>query len=352
MHQLWQHPNGIYYVLHGPRLKRRVSTRTRDRRQAETYLAQFIAGSAAPAIDEPTVGEILAGYEEDRKPKVRSKETLSFNVRDLRTHFGPLQPRQLIPPVVNSYVAARDVGAGSILREIGTLRAALAWAVEHQWIEAAPVIRNPVKAPPPRERWATRDEATALIAACQEPHIRVFVMLGFMTAARAGAILGLRWSQVDLARGRIDYGPGHGNKRRAVVPINAELDRVLAAAKELACTEFVIERHGERVASIKKGFRAACRRAGLAGITPHILRHSAATWMAMDDVPMREIARLLGDSEAMVERVYAKHSPSYLKRAAGALQLGSAPAETALQVKGEEPESRGSLPENVVILRP
>ena len=48
MHQLWQHPNGTYYVLYGPRLKRRVSTRSRERGAAEGFLAQFIAGAEEP----------------------------------------------------------------------------------------------------------------------------------------------------------------------------------------------------------------------------------------------------------------------------------------------------------------
>lgn len=352
MHQLWQHANGVYYVLYGPRLKRRISTRTRDRGQAETFLAQFIAGSAAPIVEEPTVGEILNGYQEDARGRVRSPDAIKYAVAALVPHFGELQPRQLLPAVVHSFARKRGAAPGTILRDIGVLRAALSWAVEHQWINAVPAIRNPVRTPAPRDRWATREEASRLIAACHEPHLRAFAMLGFMTAARAGAILELRWSQVDLARGLIDYGPGHGNKRRSVVPINPELHRVLAAAKELACTEFVIERHGKRVHAIKKGFQAACRRAGLSGITPHIMRHSAATWMAMDDVPMREIARLLGDEEATVERVYAKHSPSYLRRATGALQLGLTPPEAPYTVKGISTENSSPLPENVVILRP
>lgn len=351
MHQLWQHPNGVYYVLYGPRLKKRLSTRTRDRGAAEAALAQFIAGSAAEVIDQPTVGEILAGYERDGVARVRSPDTLRFSVVALRRSLGGLQPNQLLPPIIKCYASDRGRSAGTILREIGVLRAALAWAVEHQWIATAPVISNPVKTPPPRNRWLTREEGRALLAAAHEPHLRAFVALGLMTAARAGAILDLTWDRVDFDRGLIDYGPGHGNKRRAIVPMNDELHRILAAAKELACTGYIIERHGKRVQAIKKGFRAACQRAGLAGVTPHIMRHSAATWLAMDDVPMREIARLLGDEEATVERVYAKHSPSYLRRAAGALQLGPSPAEGALQVKGTEPEPRGNLPENVVRLR-
>jgi hypothetical protein len=69
--------------------------------------------------------------------------------------------------------------------------------------------------------------------------------------------------------------------------------------------------------------------------------------MATDGVPMREIARLLGDSEETVERAYAKYGPDYLKRAASALQFASKPAESALQLKGGEPETGGSLSESV-----
>ncbi|HEX4123600.1 MAG TPA: tyrosine-type recombinase/integrase, partial [Tepidisphaeraceae bacterium] len=71
--------------------------------------------------------------------------------------------------------------------------------------------------------------------------------------------------------------------------------------------------------SIKKGFAAACERAKIDDCSPHVLRHTAATHMVMARVPLAEIARMLGDSEEVVERVYGKHSPDYLRRAADAL---------------------------------
>ena len=52
----------------------------------------------------------------------------------------------------------------------------------------------------------------------------------------------------------------------------------------------------------------------------------------MAGVPLSEIARMLGDSEAVVQRVYAKFTPEYLARATGALQLGQDKAKSALQV--------------------
>ncbi len=41
----------------------------------------------------------------------------------------------------------------------------------------------------------------------------------------------------------------------------------------------------------------------------------------MDGIPLSEVARLLGNSEAMVGQVYGKHSPDYLRRAVGVLNL-------------------------------
>jgi integrase len=322
--QLWKHPNGTYYVLHGPRLKRQLSTRTRDKRQADAFLANFIAGQADPQPDAPTVGKILAGYETDKLPKIRSTGSLTYAAAALHARLGDLKPEHLTPATIERYARERGAKAGTILREIGVLRAALKWAHARRWIAGVPTIKNPVQAPPPRGRWLTREEAGRLLAGCREPHIRLFVILGLTTAARTGAILALTWAQVDLERAVADYGTGHGNKRRSLVPLNPDALRALRAARELACSDNVIEFRGRPVETIKNGFQAACDRAELTDVTPHILRHTAATWMVMDGVPLAEVARVLGDSEAMVEKVYAKHTPGYLARATAALKLPAA----------------------------
>lgn len=169
-----------------------------------------------------------------------------------------------------------------------------------------------------------REEAGALLGSAHEIHLKTFMMLGFMTTARSGAIIELQWPKVDFHTGLIDYGEGHGNKHRAVVPMNDELRATLVMAKQLACTSYVIERHGKRVKHISKGFRAACKRAGIKGVSPHIMRHSAITWMVMDGIEWREISRLTGDDEETLKRVYGHHSPSYLRRATKSLQLETA----------------------------
>lgn len=338
--QLWKHPNGTYYVLYGPRLKKRVSSGTKERREAEIFLSQYIAGSQEPVLDAVTVEQILRGYERERSKHLRSPGALKYGVAPLAAALGNLRPNQLTPTAISSYARGRGAAAGTILREVGILRAALGWAQSHNLIEQRPHIPNPVRAPAPRDRWLTRDEARMLLAACQEPHVKLFITLGLMTAARAGAILEAKWDQVDLKAKTIDYGPGHGNKSRAVVALNPELVKALKAAETMSCSKYVVEFRGKPLKTIKTGFMAACRRAGLEGVTPHILRHTAATWAAIDGRPLSEIARMLGDSEATVERVYAKWSPDYLKDTVGALQLGPGKPKSALQMKGK-PRKRG-----------
>ena len=73
---------------------------------------------------------------------------------------------------------------------------------------------------------------------------------------------------------------------------------------------------------MKKGIASAAERAGLEGVTPHVLRHTAAVWMAEAKTPMTEIAQYLGHSDSRItERVYARFSPDYLAGAAAALEL-------------------------------
>jgi len=82
-----------------------------------------------------------------------------------------------------------------------------------------------------------------------------------------------------------------------------------------------------KVASVKKGLHAVAANARLQRVSPHMLRHSAAVHMAEAGISMEEIAQFLGHSSVEVTRkVYARFSPTYLRKAASVLEyddLGS-----------------------------
>lgn len=273
-----------------------------------------------------TVAELWGQYCEARgdRPAIR---TMHWTGKPVLAHFGDRDPIEIGEELTRSYIDGRrlaGIADGTIWTELGHLATVLNWAAKTGRIERAPRIERPAK-PAPRDRFLTRAEIDRLLAVESPPHIRVAILLMLTTAARIGAILDLTWSRVDLERGQIDLRLPDSTTRkgRAIVPINPTLRAALTVARAGALSEYVVEWAGERVGSIRRGFRVACASAGLRGVTPHVLRHTAAVHMAEGGVPMSVISQYLGHSnETITARVYARYSPDYLREAAAILDFG------------------------------
>jgi integrase len=305
----------------------RRSTGESDRARAEQKLAAFVADLAAPYPGAAIlVSTLLARYLADRVERGKpGAERLRWAHKPLVRHLGDTVPEAITEALCRSYAATRareGVRPATARTELQALRAALRWAAgAGKLVATAPAITLPQRAPA-RDRWLTREEAAKLVDACASPHIRLFVLLALNTAARRGAVLALPWDRVDLERGVIDFRDPtrlETRKRRVAVPINATLRAALASAREGRVTPYVIEWAGGAVDSIKRGFRNACTRAGLAEVTPHVLRHTAVTWMMQAGVDIWQVAGMAGMTVEMVQAVYGHHHPAHLRSAADAL---------------------------------
>jgi integrase len=217
---------------------------------------------------------------------------------------------------------AQGVGDGTLHTELGYLRAAIGLAKKQGKLTAVPFIALPSK-PRPRSRHLTGNEARALLEAAVMPHIRLFILLALYTAGRPSSILDLTWDRVDFDRGIIQLdNPSRDQtaKGRATVPMPEALELELREAKRGAMTHYVIEWARTRVRSVKKGVGLAAKRAGLEGVSPYVLRHTAAVWMAQGGVPITEISQYMGHTTpAVTFKVYARYSPDYLRHAASAI---------------------------------
>lgn len=314
---------------------KRVSARTADEKKARRFLADFIAGRSAPKAPEtqnPSIGEIIDGYAEHVK-KRGVADTSDYVCAKLKRLLGDTSIDALTKERINWYFNTRraegrnagggkrvPIADGTLRREGVILRAAIRWAIGERWIsrDQEPKIELP-KAPKPKARWLTHDEADRLIAAAITPHVRAFIILGIYTAARKTAILELKWEDVDFRHGKIDLGTGVGNKHRATVPMNSALRDALHEIAVMRTSDFVIEHASDGIKNVRTGFKASVRRAKLKAVTPHTLRHTAATWMVQAGLKYEMVGRYLGCSAEMVERVYGHHSPDWLREASDAL---------------------------------
>lgn len=309
---------GAYYVYwreHGK--PKRTALRTTDREVAERRLIDFEKSLRQKAT---TAAEIMEQYLADKADRVGG-ERARFAWKRLAPAFGHLRPDQIDRPLCRAYVLQRrrsKAADGTILKELSVLRAALRWQDKN-----TPAIVELPPSPPPKSRHLTREQYRALRDAARPiPHCYLFVVLAYTTAGRAQAILELTWDRVDFETGIVRLGTGERRmKGRATVPMTDSAREALQEARQGAISDYVVEYAGRRVLSVKRAFHAAATRAGMPWCTPHVLRHTAAVHMAEAGVPLSEISQYLGHtSTSVTERVYARFSPSYLRRAASALE--------------------------------
>lgn len=343
---LRQHDNAIFYIhwTEGRRSKR-ASTGETEAVAAQIFLGEWLKGEARNQeglTPEFLVSELWELYREQHVEKnnvdVRTSTTVWNN---LAPHFGPL----VLPAVtqkdkdgvdkVEEYVLLRqeaDAAPATIRHELSRLRACFNWcaAPKQKIIGLAdvPVFDLPPDSPA-RDRWLRGpeirkllDSAAALRLGERLSRIERFLWLALETGARLMAILELTWDRVDFELGTINYNvPGRRKtkKRRAVVPISAALRPVLLRAYE--------ERENDYVCcslslSIWRGVKAVAKHAGIEGVSPHVLRHTAATHMLRNGVPIWQVAGILGNTVAMVEKAYGHHVPDGLVDAVNMISGG------------------------------
>ncbi|MCR8526558.1 hypothetical protein WB334_26410, partial [Escherichia coli] len=62
---------------------------------------------------------------------------------------------------------------------------------------------------------------------------------------------------------------------------------------------------------VKIAFERACVAAGLEGVTPHTLKHTAITWAMQKGMRIEDAADFFDTSEETIRRVYYHHHPDY-----------------------------------------
>lgn len=370
--QLRKSSNGYFYAhWSDARRSKRTSLGTTDPAVAEERFANWLLLRQRPAGEEEntvyTVADCWTVYRTKHLATTASLATGDSTWKALEPHFGVLTVAEIDQTVVDAYVTrrtssksaktGRSLKAATARRELVLLFAALRFCAAKPQKMFSPKLIDAVKLPEssePRDRWLTAEEMQRMLAAAARlrrgPTLsrgERFLWLALETAGRMTAILELTWDRVDFETRVIHLevpGRKKTKKRRASVPISTALLPVLKRAYDERDTSIV------DAANLVVGHKAAmwgtiqniAIEAGLAGkrtvprgirpkatgISPHVLRHTAATHMARRGVPLWKIAKVLGNTMAMVEKVYSHHCPDDLREAVDLISNGElAPAE-------------------------
>jgi integrase len=264
---------------------------------------------------------------------------------------------------------ARDRGnKGGSRRDLEDLRAAIGYHSAEGYHRGVVKVTLPEKGRP-RDAWFTREEAARLIHICRRyrevqtasrgeqkgqpietgkrplAHLARFILIGLYTGSRAGAIAAASpvpadgRAYIDLERGRyyrLKQGDAETNKRQPTVPLPERLLAHLRRWHRLNPeAQHFVEFNGRPVSSVKTAFRSAVSLAGITKrVSPHTLRHTAATWLMQRGADPWQAAGYLGMSLDVLLNTYGHHHPDYLSDAVNKIARRETNAERSKIVSG------------------
>lgn len=236
------------------------------------------------------------------------------------SRLAEARDRLLQSETTGNWKEKRFKSPATVNRYMASLSHAFSTAVnEWEWLTINPMgrVRRPTEAQP-RVRFLSDGERERLLTACQEsqnPYLYTIVVVALSTGARYSEIMNLRWHDVDLVRGMARLNKTKNKERRSLPLTHHALSllRTLHEQANATDTAFVFARtDGKAPMELRKHWYAAMTAAGIEDFRFHDLRHSAASYLAMNGATLAEIAEVLGHKTLQMVKRYAHLSDQHV----------------------------------------
>lgn len=338
--------------------------RAENRTEAKEIIKRLIRelenhGEKTVQTDKMTFAELSNYYSE--KYLIPAKYVNERKVAGLRS---VVHTKAFLPPLINYFgrkrirnITHRDLlqyklarletptirgsqrAIASVNRELELIRRMLGIAHQEGWI-----IRNPFlmgeslisKADEKkRERILSRDEEIRLLEVCtgKRAHLRPIIICALDTGMRQGEIFSLRWRNVDFLEEIITIEAFNTKtmKERQVSMTCRLKTELLALYKKSTgnCDDLVFG----VTTNVKRSFTSVQKLVGLDNLRFHDLRHTAATRLVQGQLPISEVGRILGHTQANTTYRYVNANLETARRAA--MTLNTFHQETEEQMQKE-----------------
>jgi integrase len=310
------------------------------------------------AIERQSVGQFLMHWlEHTIKPNARPRSYESFEIiirRHIIPELGQVRLEKLSPQNVQGLLD-RKLRGGLAPQTVVHIRMVLRTAL-NQAMKWSLIARNPAAlVDPPRMprgeiRPLTAEEARRFLDAAKGERLEALYTLALFSGLRRGEILGLRWSDVDLEEralrvnqaiqrvgGKLRAAETKTERSRRTISLPSTIVAVLRAHRVHQLQERLIagslwqdsglvfmSRVGTPVEprNLHRDFVRVLKVAKVPRIRFHDLRHSAASLLLAQGVPLRMIMEQLGHSSiALTANTYAHVMPAAMRDVADKMEL-------------------------------
>lgn len=278
----------------------------------KTHIAWWIDELGPYALSEVTTDLVTRSIDKFKKSKTR-----------LGKHPAPATVLRYVMALSHAFTVARK---------------------QWNWCESSPVenVQRP-KVNNERTRYLTDSERESLLSACQSsanPDLYLVVVLAISTGMRKGEIMDMRWQDIhtapDQSFTRVHLTKTKNDKARSVLITSPALELLEARRKK------VIESREVNVATglifpstvnadipvdLRKPWSAALLAAGIEEFRFHDLRHTTASYLAMNGASLLSISKVLGHQTTKMTERYSHLATSHIDevvRSMNAKKFGTA----------------------------
>lgn len=288
-----------YSVVDG--VRRRESCQTQDRDAAIAYLQRKqgkLASGDLLTPDRVRVRDLLALVLEDYDVRgVAQAYISSVKVKSiLNPKLGDVKATKLTTTQVKQFIRERlkIVKPGTVNREMALLHRAYQLGFQHDPPLVARVPHFP-KLPEgePRKGFMKPELYRSLLLELPD-ELRLLFVIAYHVGLRRGALLRIRWSQVDLDAACIWMEGKRVNRKPepVAVPIYGDMAKFLSIQPK--DSDYVFARGSRPIKTFRESWNQACQRAGIPNLLFHDLRRTAIRNLRRAGVAETVIMKITG----------------------------------------------------------
>ena len=274
-----------------------------------------------------TLNDAITRYKAEKLSRLQDGETRTAQLEWWARELGDYALADVTPARITEArekLAREPITGGrvrsdaTINRYLAALSVVLSTCVKSwEWLEVSPMRRvEKRKEPRGRVRFLSDDERAHLLDACKgHPDLYAAVLLALTTGARRMEIMSLSWAQVDLSRRVILLEHTKNGERRPLPIVGPALDILRERAKVRRLdTDLVFPGRTDpkQPVDLRTPWETALKRAGIENFHWHDLRHTTASYLAMNGAGLQEIAAVLGHKTLAMVKRYAHLSHEHV----------------------------------------
>jgi integrase len=336
----WVGSVNLGYRLDGKRDRKIIYGKTRKEvaERLKTLLRDQQRGLPLVTNERETLGQFLAHWlSEVARPNLRATTYATYE-NHIRNHITPALGRiplqRLAPQQIQTFLNAKiasNLSPRTVADIHAVLRTALGQAMKWNLVHrnVAALVDKP-RIPQKEVRFLTPDEAKKLLNAIHGDRFEALYVTTLSLGLRRGEVLGLRWQDVDIEKGILRVRQAvqriQGQKGLQITEVKTRsglrsinLPSVTVSALRAHRVRQIEERllAGDRwqdtglvfttrlgtpiePRNLKRSFDRVIEKAGLDHTCLHGLRHTAASFLLAQGVPMRMISDVLGHARTSI----------------------------------------------------